>query len=226
LSPSAIAPPPRYFWRRALAFFVDMGVAWGMSALLILPFLAPDDNALRLGLPGGGKLACLPLEHDGVQAVFQCRISTMGIHNGRLIATSDAPKADPEGALAIAHHIDGEGREILPFYAQPVVAPLIFLIASALFTARSRRSPGKVLTGLRVRGRGCAMCRETRRGAPLLGLSVLALGVQVVGPSPGVALAGFAGIAVLAAVSWAVALIRWRGAMPYDRATGFWVGRG
>jgi len=123
---------------------------------------------------------------------------------------------------------DDEGRIISPLHINEVVGTFVLLLGSAASVARGGATPGKRLLKLRVQGGGCALCREARRLGPLLVLSLAELlvivgGLQIAGPLA----IGLAAVLVLGLVAYYVwPLLRWRGAMPYDRATGFRVTRG
>ena len=114
-----------------------------------------------------------------------------------------------------------------------VIRDFILLLGSAFLLLRGRRSPGKWLLGLQIAGQGCAICREVRRIGPLLLSSVcitifsawtMTLPAPI--PVPSIWFFGLAGFVFLfALVYYVLPLLRWRGAMPYDKATGFEVTR-
>ena len=130
--------------------------------------------------------------------------------------------------------MDDAGRVIQIFAPQSVLIPLVLIIASAVLLARGRQTPGNRLAGIRIVGEGCAMCREVRRLGLFVVLGVFVLALGMASPTALAAMAqgpvallliGGAVVFVLAVAFYLWPLLRWRGAMPYDRATGFTVTR-
>ncbi|MEO0320618.1 MAG: hypothetical protein AAF199_06995 [Pseudomonadota bacterium] len=110
---------------------------------------------------------------------------------------------------------------------------LFLLLGSALALSMRKSTPGKALFRIEIVGTGCALCRETRRLLPPLIFSLSVVIYQVIPEqnatfqSP-IQLASVAiGVAILlvALAYYIIPWIRWRGAMPWDRATGFQVTR-
>lgn len=129
--------------------------------------------------------------------------------------------------------VDDEGVITQSVEIDSVLAQFILLIGSALFVTRTGTTPGKRLLNLRVTGEGCVLCREARRIGPFLVFAFAELGLtfyaqtltelysiswMLVVSCFAVLLAAFVGYYI-------VPMIRWSGAMPYDRATGFRVTR-
>lgn len=116
---------------------------------------------------------------------------------------------------------------------QLALVPLVLMLAGAVAIARGWQTPGKRLVGLRVQGRGCAMCRELRRSGVFVLLGTLQMGVNFAPDSslwlmrlpPWVVSTVGLGAVVGLLVYYVWPLLVWRGAMPNDRATGFEVVR-
>lgn len=111
----------------------------------------------------------------------------------------------------------------------------VFLLGSIFFLRWNGRSPGKAIMGLRVEGevRRAALSRELVRSFPaftsvILPLIVTEIAAMSDGPAPwvdsvllAVGVLSMLGVLVL----WIWPVIRWRGAMPYDRWLGLSVSR-
>ncbi len=107
------------------------------------------------------------------------------------------------------------------------------MVPSAPALAQGWQTPGKRLVGLRIVGSGCAMCREVRR----VGVFVIVGSIQMVVsyapdsvlwlgrvPPMATSIVGVS-LVVLFCVYYVWPLVVLRGAMWYDRATGFKVMR-
>lgn len=169
-----------------------------------------------------------------------CEVRPFGIYNGRTVNLVYARTQSTEGAVptstfrTLSVAIDVQDQVMKTYTPQSFLMPLLLLIASALFVARKGQTPGKRLAGLRVQGQGCAMCREARRLSFFVFLGVAAFALETV-PADTVSSLAQAPVWILVAGSvavlcvfflmYVVPMVRWRGAMPYDRATGFEVVR-
>lgn len=249
------APPkliqPRFFWRRMLALFIDWTLVSLLSTLLLLPFLRPDENGLRLGNATLSFSSCRNVASvtqeladlvapEVIAKATLCEMRPFGIYNGKTIklvyALNETSSANVTTSTfkTITVPIGGDDQIVRAFVPQSVLVPLLLLIASAMFIARTGWTPGKRVAGLRVQGEGCAICRELRRLGVFVvfGLGALVLSMAPMLPAEILAAAPAwmfvaGGIAILAVFGalYVWPMIRWRGAMPYDRATGFEVVR-
>ena len=248
-------PQPRFFWRRLLALFVDWVFIALLTTLIFLPFLQPDENGIRLGgapltLTSCKNLISVPQEVHDLVAPEQiakaglCEVRPFGIYNGRTLNLVYALNEERSGRVTtstsrtLSFSVDKQGLPIRTFTPQSILVPLLLMLASAMFLARNVQTPGKRLAGIRVVGEGCAMCRELRRLWPLVVLGGISFGFSATPPSALATLAqapawtyvaGGLGVFVLSAFFYIALyiwpMIRWRGAMPHDRATGFEVMR-
>ncbi|MEQ6201590.1 hypothetical protein ABMC88_00925 [Sulfitobacter sp. HNIBRBA2951] len=239
-----------------MAVVIDWTFIWLLSAVLLLPFLDPDNTGLRLGASPVAWHSCARIAPDASgtraevspeQAGFArtCTVRTFGFYNGRVIvqnygkATVHRPyiRGVPYGATTTyrtsVFAVDGAGVAVTTFAPQHVIVPLLLVIYGAVSLGLGHQTIGKRLAGVRAAGTGCAMCREVRK----LGVFVLAgLGYLMMMAMPD-ALLLFAWVPDWATTAVGVTavvlfcfyfiwpLAWWRGAMPYDRATGFEVVR-
>ena len=218
---------------------------------MLFPFLGPDETALRLS---GAPLTFTTCKNvisvpqaihdlvapDKIASGTLCEARPFHIYNGKTLNLVYALNRDTLGAVttstsrSLSVAVDDTGRVIQTFAPQSILIPLLLIIASAVLFARDRQTTGKRLARIRIVGEGCAMCREVRRLGlfVVVGIFTLALGM-----APPTALAahqqgpvvlllmGGAVVFVLAVALYIWPLLRWRGAIPYDRATGFTVTR-
>ena len=115
-----------------------------------------------------------------------------------------------------------------------LMTALLLLVASAYHLQRGKQTPGKRLTGVRIKGEGCALCREFWRLLPFLAVGLAELLFSFVPVETGAtSLASHLSLAVwiyavcvlVICAFYIFPLIRWRGRMFYDRMTGFKVVR-
>lgn len=242
---------PRYFWRRVLALLVDWALVALVTTLLVLPFLDPDRTGLRLS---GAPLTFTTCQNvtsvsqniadlvapEVIAGGTLCKVRPFGFYNGRTLNLVYAHNQSKDGGVTwstsrtLSVALNGDDEVVQVFTPQSLLVPLFLMILSAVLLGRNRRTPGKRLAGLRVAGQGCAMCREARRLGPFVVLGALTFAM---GALPASTLSGLAhapvwvlilgGGAIFAyfAGFFLLPLIRWRGAMPYDRKTGFEVQR-
>jgi uncharacterized RDD family membrane protein YckC len=238
---------PRLAWRRIGAFLVDYSLAYVLTLLLLLPVLDPDQGKLRLSqgllrFTSCNAVTTLPQAFHDLVAPKQiaeaqvCQTYPFGIRNGATVQILYDVVAQGPGRtykhLTIATTSDG--TPFIPFAPQTTMLYLLLIIASAALLTRKRRTPGKRLFGLAVAGSGCAMCRELRRLGPflLVGLANLLAPFLIdmttvpdlTNALPLLLLAGGL-ITLLFLLYYILPLIRWRGAMPWDRSTGYKVVR-
>ncbi|QUJ75418.1 RDD family protein [Sulfitobacter albidus] len=218
-----------------------------LTTLLLLPFLRPDETRLRLS-GGVSYTQCLPVKSISQEladlvapsppdAASLCTNRSWGLYNGRTLTIIFDRRISQDGAVttssqrSITVALDGSDSPTTILTPQSALNPLVLMLASALLLARRGRTPGKRLTGLRITGQGCAMCREVRRLGPFVLLGIGSTVLSVLPPDSLADLPPMAqiwvyvggGVIVLLAFVWLYVwpLLRWRGAMPYDRATGF-----
>lgn len=126
--------------------------------------------------------------------------------------------------------VDANNVGIATVVPQYVLVPLTLMILSAIALGRGWGTPGKRLAGLQITGTGCAMCRELRRMGVFVmlgcGQVFLNSAPQSFSQMPAWAVSsGAVALVVLGLIYYIWPLLVWRGAMPYDRATGFEVVR-
>ncbi len=239
-----------------MALLIDWTVVWFLTALMLLPFLNPDETGLRLGAQPFSWSSCEWRDAPegalgtprGTAVAAGSRICTQyafGIYNGRAVVVNyggqslrkpshrGVPVITVNTAQTARFPVDGTGHDITIFVPQLALVPLAMMIMGAVAIARGWQTPGKRLAGLRVLGRGCAMCRELRRLGPFLLAGTLQMLADLV-PDAAVWLmrtpawtVSAVGLTVVVGVLlyYVWPLLVWRGAMPYDRATGFKVVR-
>ena len=223
---------------------------------MLLLFLKPDETGLRLGAQPISWSSCewrdapegsLGTPRGTAVAAGSCICSqyAFGIYNGRAVVVNyggqslrkpshrGVPVITVNTAQTARFPVDGEGQHIATFVPQLALVPLVLMLAGAVAIARGWQTPGKRLVGLRVQGRGCAMCRELRRLEVFVLLGTLQMGVNFAPDSslwlmrlpPWVVSTVVLGAVVGLLVYYVWPLLVWRGAMPNDRATGFEVVR-
>lgn len=239
--------PPRYFWRRFFAFIVDLFcaslLAGGLSLLLMA--MAPGSFQISDGMLKLGRcyeIAKLPPQLIELIDGREIKKSKYCTHRPNLIFPSQNhveievlnSKNDGGRVTHLTRYefkVDDSGRIIAALEIDEVIGYFVLLIGSALFLQKDKATPGKRLLKLQVVGKGCAICREARRIGPLLVVGVfgaifsaysLNLTQAISIPWPFIVAAALPVLAFFV-FYYLVPLIRWRGAMPYDRATGFQV---
>ncbi|MEM9584098.1 MAG: hypothetical protein AAGA08_13385 [Pseudomonadota bacterium] len=236
---------PRYFWRRFFALIVDLFLASILAMLFALPLTHAAPEKLRLSEGLFRVHLCQPITSfpqvvtdyiDGrevAEASF-CRYRPNLVFPPQYVAEIKILEPKEPGAR-INRYVELEiatledGTLIEPVAIDEVLTALILLLGAAAFLVRGRATPGKALLGLQIVGEGCALCREVRRVGPFvlfssLETALMALGVGLTVP---VAIHATIVLIILAAAAYYYLwpLIRWRGAMRYDRASGFIVTR-
>lgn len=236
--------PPRLFWRRLGAFLVDHTLAMLVITALALPWVG---EGMRLPQPPLAlrTYECRDLERapdwlvpvigQQVSVLRLCRNRLWGLPNGQEIAaiwhteTSDGQRISRQ----LRVQVDGSLNPAGILSALPDLLVLLLLAAaSAGLTLAGRRSPGKALMGLRIAGKpGRAPLREGLRLAPWLAFHLIWAAMEA-GLLPHVLLFSFDGIVagVVGTLAmffgwYLLPLLRWRGAMPWDRLSGFQVVR-
>jgi hypothetical protein len=241
---------PRLFWRRVAALLIDLLIASALSTLLALPFLGNTD---KVRLSGGilrqtncgtvnnlppETLAVLPAKIDYAAA---CQTWFYGLDAGlTLTVVFDRVVTEHTSSQkSVSLPIDAQGRVVWPWSPDAIVDLLLLTLASAFALSRWGKTPGKYVMGLVVSPRptlGAALLREALRLWPLHLSNLSVVLTPFLGPhlhsllqgmklSVGLFLtAGLFGLLTLG--FFLVPLIRWRGAMPWDRIAGTTVQRG
>ncbi|WP_366942638.1 RDD family protein [uncultured Sulfitobacter sp.] len=240
-------PQPRYFWRRLLAVFADWFIVAALTTVLLLPFLRVDETGLRLS---GAPLTFTTCQNvssvrqeitdlvapEVIAAATLCEVRPFMINNGRTLtlvyALNQSGNTSTSRSLSLA--VDGEGLPVQAIVPQSIATPLLLMILSGLFLARGWQTPGKRLADIRVTGEGCAMCRELRRWGMFVLIGCVTFTISALSTSSlaalaqapvGMFIAGGLTVFVVFFAMYIWPILRWRGAMPYDRATGFRVER-
>ncbi|MDW5313381.1 RDD family protein [Rhizobium sp. PL01] len=168
----AMTPPPRLFWRRAVAFFVDTVVFYSILMLLALPLQAV--TGWNLGFYIGQSTTCeattdsplireveteWPLA-DGETRINQiCINASIGMQQRFFISTVTKISDGTTSNRSVSIGIDQDGKAIpldisATSTASNILLQLLFLalfvLASAKITAMGRRTPGKALLFLRI----------------------------------------------------------------------------
>ncbi|WP_426236075.1 RDD family protein [Pararhizobium sp. DWP1-1-3] len=164
--------PPRLFWRRAVAFIVDIAVFYSILMVLALPLQAV--TGWNLGFYLGQSTTCevmgnsplirevetgWPLADGETRTNQICLNSSIGMRQRFFISTV-TKTADANGASRfVSIGIDPDGNAI-PLdisgtsTATNILLQLFFLalfvLAAARITATGRRTPGKALMFLRI----------------------------------------------------------------------------
>jgi uncharacterized RDD family membrane protein YckC len=253
------ATPRRHFWRRLVAYLVDLSIVWIAYAVLVALYV---DTAMPDGISETRTEATfgVRLELGDFQPPVYLGRETCGKADQFLSVAASQFRpyqvADPELCFLYQFGIPDEGelrvtlhdpaiadapaltgrapvysREPLLRYQDPfaLLAYLAMVIACLRFRGQT---PGKRLLGLRITGTSPipAAKRELLRNVPWL-LTVLPPALSLVPALQGViqthlqtaqiVVIAMQVIGLIAAIAlWLVPLLRWRGAMPYDRWAG------
>ncbi len=168
----AIARPPRLFWRRAVAFVVDMAVFYSILLVLALPLQAV--TGWNLGFYIGQSTTCevttdspligqvetgWPLADGETRTNQICINSSIGMQQRFFISTVTKTENGAAASRFVSTGIDPDGNSI-PLdisgtsTASTILLQLFFLalfvLAAAKITATGRRTPGKALMFLRI----------------------------------------------------------------------------
>lgn len=237
---------PRFFWRRVFALLIDYLLAYFVTLLVLIPFLNPDENGLRLGSGlvryyDCESVATVPQELIEFVAPAEivsgklCENWSNFVYNGRTLEVRFNVEVLESGLTrsnTLTVWLDGDDR-LLTFTFEPHDTIVLFsmIFASAVLLARGRRTPGKALVSLQIQGDGDAMIREVWRLGPLLLLpaaiwaleffGLFALAVSYIGEFTAYAL--LLGVPLFA--YYILPLLYWNGAMPWDKAAGYTVVR-
>lgn len=237
-------PEPRHVWRRLVAFAVDHTLALILVSVMALPLIG---HGMRLPKPmlSVRTVECRDLDRapdwlapilgTQVSVLKLCRTHLWGLPNGDEIVA--IWHHQQQGALRTGRHlrvmVDADLNPVGLLATLPdLLVLLVLACGSAGLTLAGRRTPGKALMGLWIVGpRARAPLREGLRLAPFLAFYLLWLGMEA-GLLPHVLLwsfdaivAGVAGGLAVFFLWYLLPLLRWRGAMPWDRLTGFRVHR-
>jgi hypothetical protein len=246
-------PAPRHFWRRTGALIVDFLIASALVTLVLFPFVGNGDR-IRLTGNGFVLSSCWSVDQISQeladliapalpQAVKVCEIRPFGIRQGLTADLTYDLVEDTTGAVTSRSYktltvpIDANGQPIVPVTPGSLLEPLLMLLGSIWFLGRwNGQTPGKRLLGLRVAGSespGRWSAREVRRVGPFVLFGATTLALELSGPAVTASLMAHLGLylGVVALLGlwflwyYLVPLVRWRGAMRYDRATGLQVVR-
>jgi RDD family len=241
--------PPRYIWRRFLATIVDLLIAGLISTILLWPFLG-DRSGIRLDASNLSFTNCLAITKMGpdLAALFPdyrltggtvCDHYTYFVYNGQSLNLS-AEQDGSDTKTTISFPVTFSGNDfvsVAPIEPQSPVSLAIFILGSATFLTFATATPGKRLLGLYVDPDAPfprLLKREALRNLPLIVEAIAQFPDFFSLQSASPAMANAIGITQIAALItaaglalllWIIPLIRWRGTMPYDRATGLQVTR-
>ncbi|KQY10576.1 hypothetical protein ASE23_05230 [Rhizobium sp. Root73] len=172
VTPGTTTRPPRLFWRRAVAFVVDLAVFYSTLMMLALPLQAV--TGWNLGFYIGQSTTCevttdspligeveagWPLADGETRTNQICINSSIGMQQRFFISTVTR-SADATGSSRfVSIEIDETGKAI-PLdisgasTASNILLQLLFLalfvLATARMTAAGRRTPGKAILFLRI----------------------------------------------------------------------------
>jgi uncharacterized RDD family membrane protein YckC len=166
------AGPRRHFWRRAVAFVVDMAVFYSVLMVLALPLQAV--TGWNLGFSIGQSTTCeaitdsplirqveteWPLAAGETRTNQICISSSLGMQQRFFISTVTKTADEAAASRFVSIGIDQDGNAI-PLdvsgasTASNMLLQLVFLalfvFAAAGITATGRRTPGKALLFLRI----------------------------------------------------------------------------
>jgi uncharacterized RDD family membrane protein YckC len=168
----ATTRPPRLFWRRAVAFVVDLAVFYSILMVLALPLQAV--TGWNLGFYIGQSTTCevttdsllirevetgWPLADGETRTNQICINSSIGMQQRFFISTVTNPADGTGSSRFVSIGIDQDGNAI-PLdisgasTTSNILLQLFFLtlfgLATARITATGRRTPGKALMFLRI----------------------------------------------------------------------------
>jgi hypothetical protein len=235
---------PRYFWRRLFAWVIDGLIAALISTILLWPFLG-DRSIIRLDQEYLYFTNCHQITEmgDDLRALYPdyrliggaiCDHYTFFVFNGQsLNLTAEQDGSDTRINISRPITFSGENSEfVAPIEPQSPVTLAIFIFGSALFLTFATGTPGKRLLGLYVEPDAAfprLLKRECLRNLPYILYAISNFPnfffYETTSPAT-VSLISYAQLAtqiaalIVAVFLWLIPLIRWRGTMPYDRATG------
>ena len=231
------------------ACVIDWLIAGLISTILLWPFLG-DRSVIRLDAANLTFTNCNAITSlgDDVRAFFPdyrltggtvCSQYTYFVFNGQTLnLTAEQDGSDTKTIISSPVTFAGNKfQSVTPITPQSPVTLIIFILGSALFLVIATGTPGKRLLGLYVEPETPfrrLLKREAIRNLPFIVWEISKLpnliSLETVSPTA-LSLLSCAQIAVqilsliLAVILWLIPLIRWRGAMPYDRKTGLRVTR-
>lgn len=239
---------PQYLRRRSFAFAIDALIFTQLAFFAVLPFV-DDDN---IWVSGGmltvqscqdidGTSAELrewfPIEDGETSEVSVCRYTENGFDAGRYTIIKHSSEVDGMRRTRIATlAMNDEGIIVDPSFPAEYLGPIFILVGLILVTWYRRGSSiGKSLMGiavLKLSGERLSLKdsakREILKFLPLLIPAYITtlIGLIYTG-EPGVLSVLFSFILVFVPllVFLVIPLLRWRGAMPYDRACKTEIGR-
>ena len=239
--------PRRYFWRRSFATLIDVSLASLLSALMLLPFLGNPDH-IRLDDSGFYREKCVSITNAPQEAWdiiapqtpaagFACRQMVFGVDNGTtLTLTYGVTKtAHSSTQRNVSFPVDEMGKPATPLMPQSLLMAALLIGMGGWQLRRGRQSPGKTLLGLRVEhSQTHPFRREALKYMFLIINGIVANLTWIIGTSwlQGIAGWSFATIVIGAllvglviSAYYLLPMIRWRGAMPWDKLSGSFVQR-
>ncbi len=241
------ALPRRYFWRRSFATLIDVSLASLLSALILLPFLGNPDR-IRLDGSGFYREKCVSITNapqeawdiiapETPAAGFACKQMVFGIDNGTTLTLiyGVTKTAQSSTQRNVSFPVDEMGKPATPLMPQSLLMAALLIGMGGWQLGRRRQSPGKTLLGLRVEhGQTHPFRREALKYLFLIINGIVANLTWIGGTSwlQSMASWSFATILVVAVLVFMVIsayyflpMIRWRGAMPWDKLSGSFVQR-
>jgi uncharacterized RDD family membrane protein YckC len=164
--------PPRVFWRRAVAFVVDLAVFYSILMVLALPLQAV--TGWNLGFYIGQSTTCevtadsplirevetgWPLTDGEIRTNQICVNSSIGMRQRFFISTvtnaADATGSSRFVSIGIDQHgkaipLDISGASTASNILLQLFFLSLFVLATAKMTATGRRTPGKAILFLRI----------------------------------------------------------------------------
>jgi hypothetical protein len=241
------ARPPRYFWRRTFATFADVLLASLLSALILLPFLGNTDQ-IRLDQSLVFVNRCQPVTNitqeaadliapEKPTAAIACKSSVLGIDNGLTLQLiyGVTQTENTHSQRTISVPIDNNGKPIIPMMPQSFIETILLVAVGGWLLRSGRQTPGKRLLGLRVENAHAhPFLREAMKYIySIFTASFMLLSwvwgdalLQSLGTTSLTTLIGVAVLFGIAAFAYyLLPILRWRGAMPWDRYCGSTVQR-
>jgi uncharacterized RDD family membrane protein YckC len=163
---------PRLFWRRVVAFVVDMAVFYSVLMVLALPLQALTGR--NLGFYIGQSTTCevttdspliheveteWPLDDGETRTNKICINSSIGMQQrffiSTVVKTADATASNRFVSIGIdqdgnAIPLDISGASTASIILRQLFFLALFVLATARITAKGRRTPGKALMFLRI----------------------------------------------------------------------------
>ena len=244
---SELALPRRYFWRRSFATLIDVSLASLLSALILFPFLGNPDR-IRLDGSGFFREKCVSITNapqeawdiiapETPAAGFACKQIVFGIDNGTTLTLIYGVTKTAHGSTQrnVSFPVDEMGKPATPLMPQSLLMAALLIGMGGWQLRRGRQSPGKTLLGLRVEhAQAHPFRREALKYLFLIINGIVANLTWIGGTSWLQSMAGWSFATILAvavlvfmviSAYYFLPMIRWRGAMPWDKLSGSFVQR-